>query len=82
MKKLEEIEIHRLVYVDEAGFDNREDYPYGYSLKGERCYSLKSGKRRERVSWLSALKLGKLLAPLTFEGSCNKDVFEIWLKDC
>jgi transposase len=65
--------------VDEAGFDNREDYPYGYSPKGERCYALKSGKRKERTSWLSALKDGKLLAPLTFEGSCNRDLFETWL---
>ena len=32
---------------DEAGFDHREDYPYGYSLKGERCYALKSGKKRK-----------------------------------
>lgn len=68
--------------MDEAGFDNREDYPYGYSLKGERCYALKSGKRTERVSWLSALKSGNLLAPLTFEGCCNKSLFEAWLKDC
>ncbi len=22
------------------------------------------------------------MAPLTFEGSCNKDLFEAWLKDC
>ena len=25
---------------------------------------------------------GQLLAPLTFEGSCNKDLFETWLKNC
>jgi transposase len=34
------------------------------------------------VSWLSALKSVKLLAPLTFEGSCNRDLFETWLRDC
>lgn len=66
------------MYIDEAGFDNREDYPYGYSQKGERCYGLKSGKRTERMSWISALKEGKLLAPLTFEGSCNRGLFETW----
>lgn len=59
-----------------------EDYPYGYSRLGERCYALKLGKKRERVSWLSALKEGKLLAPLTFEGACNRDLFETWLKTC
>lgn len=79
LKKLEEIETKRKVYVDEAGFDNREDYPYGYSPKGERCYALKCGKKRERVSWISALKSGKIIAPLTFEGTCNRNLFETWL---
>ena len=62
--------------------DNREDYPYGYSFRGERCHDLRSGKRTQRVSWLAALKEGKLFAPLTFEGSCNRDLFENWLKNC
>ena len=69
-----------MVYVDEAGFDNRDDYPYGYSPKGERCYALKSGQRKERVSWIAALREGKVFAPLTFEGSCNRDLFETWLE--
>lgn len=80
--RIEKIAINRLIYVDEAGFDNRDDYPYGYSLKGERCYALKSGKRTERVSWLSALKADKLFAPLIFKGSCNKNLFETWLINC
>lgn len=67
------------MYVDEAGFDNRESYPYGDSPRGERCYALKCGKKRERTSWISALREGKILAPLTFEGSCNRDLFEAWL---
>jgi transposase len=81
-EKLEKIANNRKIYVDEAGFDNREDYPYGYSLKGERCQALRSGKRTERVSWLAALKSGQIFAPLTFQGSCNKNLFETWLKDC
>jgi hypothetical protein len=58
IRKLDLIEKRRRVYVDEAGFDNRDDYPYGYSPRGERCHALRSGKRTERVSWLSALKQG------------------------
>ena len=56
-----------------------DDYPYGYSPKGERCYAFKSGKKRERTSWIAALKEGKVFAPLTFEGSCNHHVVEAWL---
>jgi transposase len=70
------------LWGDEAGFDNRDDYPYGYSPKGEKCYALKSGKKRERTSWISALREKKLFAPLTFEGSCNRDLFEFWLEYC
>ena len=63
------------MYVDEAGFDNRESYPYGYSTRGERCYALKCGKKRERTSWISALKEEKVFAPLTFEGSAKSEAF-------
>jgi transposase len=70
----------------------------GYSPRGERCYALKSGKKsappaprfprrkdgasRERTSWISALKEGKVFAPLTFEGSCHRNLFETWLVVC
>ena len=73
---------HQIVYVDEAGIDNREEYPYGYCEIGERFHALKSGKRTHRVSWIAALKQGKLFAPMTFDGSCNRDLVEMWLKDC
>ena len=72
----------QIVYVDEAGIDNRDEYAYGYCDIGQRFYALKSGKRSERVSWIAALKQGKLFAPMTFAGSCNRDLFEMWLADC
>ena len=81
-EKLSKVEKNKLVYVDEAGFDNRDDYPYGYSPKGEKCLGLKSGKKRERTSWIGALREKKLFAPLTFEGSCNRYLFEYWLEYC
>jgi transposase len=71
---------HQIAYVDEAGIDNRDDYPYGYCEVGQRFYGLKSGKRTERVSWIAALKQEKLFAPLTFAGSCNRNLFELWLE--
>ena len=74
--------VSQIVYVDEAGIDNREDYPYGYCEIGQRFYALKLGKRTERVSWIAALKQGKLFAPMTFTGSCNRDLFEMWLEKC
>ena len=70
----------QIIYMDEAGIDNRSDYPYGYSPKGERVYALKDGKRTERISWVAALKIDHVFAPMTFEGSCNRELLEVWLK--
>ena len=65
---------HQLVYVDEAGIDNREEYAYGYCEVGQRFHALKSGKRSERVSWIAALQQGDIFAPMTNECSCNRAV--------
>ena len=71
-----------IVYVDEAGMDNREDYGYGWNEKGQRFHALKSGRRQGRVNMIAALCQGQLIAPFTIEGSCNRSVFEIWLETC
>jgi transposase len=72
----------QIIYIDEAGIDNRDDYPYGYCEIGKRFEALKSGKRTERVSWIAALKEKEIFAPMTFTGACNRDLFEMWLEKC
>ena len=72
----------QIVYVDEAGIDNREDYPYGYCEIGQRFPALKSGKRTERVRSDCGSEAGKLICTMTFTGSCNRDLFEMWLEEC
>jgi transposase len=71
-----------IVYVDESGMDNREDYSYGWNERGQRFHALKSGRRQGRVNMIAALCKGQLMAPFTVEGSCNRSVFEIWLETC
>ncbi|HEY9837096.1 MAG TPA: IS630 family transposase [Vampirovibrionales bacterium] len=71
-----------LVYVDESGMDERDNYGYGYAPVGERFYDLKSGRRQGRINMIAGYRDGKLIAPFTVEGSCNRSVFEIWLETC
>ncbi|CDM92868.1 transposase (fragment) [Limnospira indica PCC 8005] len=56
------------------------DYPYGYCEEGKRFHALKSGKRQGRVSMIAAWCHQQLLAPFSFEGCCNRTVFELWLE--
>ncbi len=69
-----------MVFVDESGIDNREDYPYGWCDGSERFYAFKSGRRKQRVSIVAALRGESLIAPVTFEGSCNRKLFESWVE--
>jgi transposase len=62
--------------------DHRDDYGYGYSLRGERFHDLKSGRRIGRVNMIAALCGQQLLASFTIEGACNREVFETWLETC
>ena len=68
------------MYLDEAGMDNREESQFVWWEKGQRFHALKSGRRQQRVSSLAALCAKQLLAPLTFEGSCHRRLFEKWLE--
>ncbi len=82
IQKLNCLDRNAIVYADESGMDERDDYGYGYSKEGERFHDLKSGRRNGRVNMIAALCGKELFAPFTVEGSCNRDVFETWLEKC
>lgn len=71
-----------IVYADEAGMDDRDDYAYGWNQRGQRFYALKPGQRQGRVNMIAALCNRQLMAPFTVEGACNRAVFETWLETC
>jgi transposase len=70
-----------LFFVDESGIDDTEDYPYGYSPRGQRFHALRRGSRTTRVSMIAALNKKELQAPMTFEGYCNTKVVEAWVEN-
>lgn len=71
-----------LVYVDESGMDERDDYGYGWSEAGQRIDGLKSGRPQGRVNMIAGYRDAHLIAPFTINGTCNRSVFEIWLETC
>lgn len=80
MKIVAKKHTENLVYIDESGIDNTEDYEYGYCKKGERFHALKSGIKSQRISMIAALNKKKIIAPMTFEGYCDTDVFNSWFE--
>lgn len=77
-----------LIYVDETGFDSSTHRPSGWAQKGLKILGEVTGKRTRRTNLLMAQRHGRKgerkewLAPMLFQGSCNSELFETWVRDC
>jgi transposase len=80
-KKLEAIDPATLVYLDEAGVDNRLYREYARAPRGQKIIANVPGKKRERHSMIAGLRNKKLIAPFTFQGGCQAEVFNVWLEN-
>lgn len=81
-QEIGKIDFGRLIWLDEAGMNSNECYEYGYSLKGLRLYSKKTGKRGQRKSMIGAIRNNKLIAAMVYEGYGNASMFESWVESC
>jgi transposase len=55
---------------------------YGRALSGKRVNDYVPDVRFERTSMMGALGLHGIIAPMTFKGTLNGDVFRIYVKEC
>jgi hypothetical protein len=82
LEEIKDIPLEAIVYVDESGIDQAIQREHGYAPRGERLHGEVSGKRFvERHSIIAGLCNWEPLAPWTFTGYCNTDVFLTWVKD-
>lgn len=70
-----------MVYVDESGVDSYSYRTHGWSLRGEKIYGEISGHRYARESFIAAKCGSKIFAPFCFKGTCNTELFNLWLKE-
>jgi len=78
---LEEIEAIP-IDLDESGIDESLQRELGWSLRGERLYGETSGKSRKRFSFIAALNVAAMMAPIYFEGYTDTRVFNTWVEHC
>lgn len=71
----------QLVYLDEAGVDDTEDYAYGWCTKSKRFEALKLGHRTERISMIAGWCNRQVIAPMTFKGYCDSTLVETWVQE-
>ena len=69
-----------LVFVDESGIDSYISRTAGRAKKGQKVKGEKSGKRYARHSFVAAKCGKKILAPMTYKGTGNSQLFEKWVE--
>lgn len=79
--KLKTIHKQDLVFIDESGIEDNSCRSHGWSIIGKRCYGEKIYQHRSRISMIAGLCNTDIISPIIFEGTCNKDLFETYVKD-
>ncbi len=80
LEQLKEIPEKDRIYLDESGVNRYLYRNYARASRGKKVLGEVSGKRFVRESFISALYEGKFLAPMCFQGTCNTELFNTWLK--
>lgn len=79
LENIKKLNVSKLYYLDECGIDDNEIPMHGWSKKGERSLGEKNGYKKTRLSIIACQNLKKIIAPFCFEGSCSRDIFEVYL---
>ncbi len=69
-----------MVYLDEAGFNQHLHSEYARAPRGTQVFSDIKGKKYQRINMIAAQCQGEVLAPMVFEGNCDRMLFEHWFE--
>ncbi|MFK7872086.1 MAG: transposase, partial [Oligoflexales bacterium] len=80
-KKISDKYEKEIIYLDECGVKHNETCQYGWGHKSSRLYGLKEGSQYNAVNIIGSLNSkGELIAPFVFEGTCDAEVFNTYIK--
>ena len=67
--------------MDECGIETYLYREYGYAARGQKVYSRVSGRKYKRCGIVAAQMNGKVLAPLQYDGTMDRSLFEFWFSN-
>ena len=77
-----EMDIDKLVFLDESGINTGMTRLYGRSPSNERIIDYVPDVRFERTSILSSIRANGDMVPLVFEGALNGELFKAYVTEC
>jgi transposase len=74
------VDMYKLVFVDESGFQLGMLPAYGRSPEGKRCAAQSPRNRGDNTNLIAALGVHGVQATMTLEGSVDAEVFELFIE--
>jgi transposase len=68
-----------LIYIDESAIKEEVTRIHAYAKRGEKVQGKTQGKRPHKINMVAALNGKEMLAPFTFEGTMDSDLFNAYL---
>ena len=72
---IRDVDVERLVFIDETGFWVGMNRSVARAVKGKRAYQLRSFYRGKKLTMIGAIRQGEVLATKIIEGSMKSDDF-------
>jgi len=76
-----EIDIDRLVFIDETGASTKMARLYGRSLRGKRCVAPIPHGHWQTTTFVGALRATGMTAPMVLDGAMDGAAFEAYVKE-
>lgn len=68
------------MFLDECGTNTKMARRYGRSRRGERCWAPIPHGHWKTTTLVAGLTLGGIIAPMTFDGAMNGDIFRAYIE--
>ncbi|NKC05118.1 IS630 family transposase [Ochrobactrum haematophilum] len=75
-----DLDLERLVFIDETGLNTKMARLHGRSLRGERCHAGIPHGHWKATTFTGAFRLSGMTAPMVLAGAMNADAFRAFIK--
>ena len=76
-----DINVDRLVFIDETGASTKLARLYGRSPRGARCVASMPHGHWKTTTFVGALRVTGMTAPMVLDGAMDGSAFEVYVKD-
>ena len=80
-KSMAKLDAHKLVFIDESGFDTKMTRLRGRAARGAPCIGSVPHSQWSNNTFIAGLRTDRIDAPMLLPGAMNGDAFEAWVRN-